>query len=215
MMFTGIIETVGTVRQVMPRGSQMQVAVDVGRLAEGTLLLGDSIAVNGVCLTVCRLEGSCAIFDVSTETIRRSNLAGLKPGSKVNLERAMSAQGRFGGHIVQGHVDGVGKIAAIRKQADFAEFRFEASPELLKQMVRKGSVAVDGISLTVSKLDKTGFEVAVIPTTLKETTWHDAKTGDVVNIETDILVKIIQRQLDTIVPSSRGLTLEQLREHWF
>lgn len=213
-MFTGIIETVGTVRQVTPRGSQMQVAVDIGRLAEGTSL-GDSIAVNGVCLTVCRLEGSCAIFDVSTETIRRSNLTALKPGSKVNLERAMSAQGRFGGHIVQGHVDGVGKIAAIRKQADFAEFRFEAESDLLKQMVPKGSVALDGISLTVSKLDKTGFEVAIIPTTLKETTWHNAKTGDVVNIETDILVKIIQRQLDTIVPSSKGLTLEQLKEHGF
>lgn len=213
-MFTGIIEIVGTVRQVTPRGSQMQVAVDIARLAEGTSP-GDSIAVNGVCLTVCRLDGPCAVFDVSNETVRRSNLTTLKPGSKVNLERAMSAQGRFGGHIVQGHVDGVGKIAAIRKQADFAEFRFEAGSDLLKQMVPKGSVAIDGISLTVSKLDKTGFEVAAIPTTLKETTWHNAKTGDVVNIEIDILVKIIRKQLEEILPSGSNLTFDKLKEYGF
>jgi len=213
-MFTGIIEIVGTVRRVMPKGSQIQLGIDIGQLAEGTAL-GDSIAVNGVCLTVCRLNGTCAAFDVSTETIRRSNLTALKPGSKVNLERAMSAQGRFGGHIVQGHVDGTGKIAAIRKQADFAEFRFETDSDLLKQIVPKGSVAIDGISLTVAKLDKTGFEVAAIPTTLKETTWHIAKTGDVVNIETDILVKIIQRQLTTMLGTEQGMTLEKLKEYGF
>ena len=213
-MFTGIIETVGTVRQISPKAGQMHLTVDIGRLAQGTAL-GDSIAVNGVCLTVSRLDGMVATFDVSTETIRRSNLTALKPGSKVNLERAMSAQGRFGGHIVQGHVDGVGKIAAIRKQADFAEFRFEASPELLKQMVLKGSVSVDGISLTVATLDKGGFEVALIPTTLAETTWKNANVGDTVNIETDILVKIIQKQLHAILPAEKGMTLEKLREQGF
>jgi riboflavin synthase len=213
-MFTGIIETVGIVRQVMPTSSQMRISVAIGRLAEGTAL-GDSIAVNGVCLTVCRLDGTCAAFDVSTETIRRSNLNTLKTGSKVNLERAMSAQGRFGGHLVQGHVDGAGKIAAIRKQADFAEFRFETSPDLLKQMVLKGSVAVDGISLTIATLDKTGFEVALIPTTLAETTWQTAKVGDTVNIETDILVKIIQKQLQNMMGSHTGLSLEKLKELGF
>lgn len=213
-MFTGIIETIGAVRQLTPAGSQMRISINIGPLAEGTAL-GDSIAVNGVCLTVCRLDGTDAAFDVSTETIRRSNLTELKVGSKVNLERAMSAQGRFGGHIVQGHVDGVGKIAAIRKQAEFAEFRFETSTELLKQVVSKGSVAVDGISLTVAKLDKTGFEVALIPTTLAETTWQTAKVGDTVNIETDILVKIIQRQLASILPDSGAISLEMLKEHGF
>jgi riboflavin synthase len=213
-MFTGIIETVGTVRQITPGSGQMRVTVDIGRLAEGTVL-GDSIAVNGVCLTVCRLDGTCAAFDVSTETIRRSNLTALKPSSKVNLERAMSAQGRFGGHIVQGHVDGVGKITAIRKQADFAEFRFKTSPDLLKQIVLKGSVTVDGISLTVAKLDKTGFEVALIPTTLAETTWQMSKVGDTVNIETDILVKIIQKQLAAILPDSKAMTIESLKEQGF
>nr|MBC8378145.1 riboflavin synthase [Planctomycetota bacterium] len=184
------------------------------RIADGTNL-GDSIAVNGVCLTVCQLNGTVAEFDVSTETVRKTTLIALKSGASVNLERAMSAQGRFGGHIVQGHVDGLGKIAAIRKQADFAEFRFDIPKELIAQVVLKGSVAVDGISVTVANLDKTGFEVAVIPTTLKETTWHQAKVGDAVNIETDILVKITQRQLAAMLPNAKGLTIEQLREHGF
>jgi len=213
-MFTGIIETVGTVRQTRPSGSQMRLVIDLNRIADGTSL-GDSIAVNGVCLTVCQLNGTLAEFDVSTETIRKTTLITLKSGSVVNLERAMSAQGRFGGHIVQGHVDSMGKIAAIRKQADFAEFRFEVPKELIAQVVLKGSVAVDGVSVTVAKLDPIGFEIAVIPTTLKETTWHQAKVGDVVNIETDIFVKTIQRQLAAMLPDSGGLTIEQLKEHGF
>lgn len=213
-MFTGIIETVGIIRQTRPSGNQMRLAIDLNRIANGTNL-GDSIAVNGVCLTVCQLNGTVAEFDVSTETVRKTTLIALKSGSPVNLERAMSAQGRFGGHIVQGHVDGLGKIAAIKKQADFAQFRFEVPKELITQIVLKGSVAVDGISVTVAKLDATGFEVAVIPTTLKETTWHQAKVGDAVNIETDILVKITQQQLAAMLPNSKGLTIEQLREHGF
>lgn len=213
-MFTGIIETVGIVRQIRPQGDRMLMTVDIGHLSDGTAK-GDSIAVNGVCMTVCRLEGVIAAFDVSTETIRRSSLTSLKPGSKVNLERAMGAQGRFGGHIVQGHVDGTAIITAIRKQGEFAEFRFETTPDLLNQMVLKGSVAIDGISLTIAKLDKTGFEVALIPTTLKETKWHESKVGDIVNIETDILVKIIQKQLQTMLVSEKGLTLDKLKEHGF
>ena len=213
-MFTGIIETVGIIRQTRPSGNQMRLAIDLNHIADGTNL-GDSIAVNGVCLTVCQLNGTVAEFDVSNETIRKTTLITLKNSSLVNLERAMSAQGRFGGHIVQGHVDGLGKIAAIQKQADFARFRFEVPKELITQVVLKGSIAVDGVSVTVAKLDTTGFEVAVIPTTLKETTWHQAKVGDAVNIETDILVKITQRQLAAMLPNSKGLTIEQLREHGF
>lgn len=213
-MFTGIIETIGTVKQTLPKGNQTRLAIDLAGIADGTKL-GDSIAVNGACLTVCQLNRTIAEFDVSTETIGKTTLISLKNGSSVNLERAMSAQGRFGGHIVQGHVDGLGKIAAIRKQSDFAEFRFEISKELIPQIVLKGSVAVDGVSITVAKLDKTGFEVAVIPTTLKETTWHQARVGDAVNIETDILVKITQQQLAAILPNTKGLTIEQLREHGF
>ncbi len=213
-MFTGIIETIGVIRQARPSGSQMRLAIDLNRIADGTNL-GDSIAVSGVCLTVCRLNGTIAEFDVSTESVKKTTLISLKTGSAVNLERAMSAQGRFGGHIVQGHVDGPGKISAICKQADFAQFRFEVPKELLTQIVLKGSVAVDGVSVTVAKLDATGFEVAVIPTTLKETIWHQSKTGDPVNIETDIFVKTIQQQLAAVLPDSKGLTIEQLREHGF
>ncbi|RKY08731.1 MAG: riboflavin synthase, partial [Planctomycetota bacterium] len=151
-MFTGIIETIGIVRQARPSGNQMRLAIDLNRIADGTNL-GDSIAVNGVCLTVCQLNGTVAEFDVSTETVRKTTLISLKTSSPVNLERAMSAQGRFGGHIVQGHIDGLGKIAAVRKQADFAQFRFEVPKELIAQIVLKGSVAVDGVSVTVAKMD--------------------------------------------------------------
>ncbi|MFZ9010269.1 MAG: riboflavin synthase [Anaerohalosphaeraceae bacterium] len=213
-MFTGIIETVGIIKQVQPSGNQMRLSIDLNRIADGTRL-GDSIAVNGVCLTISHLNGTMAQFDVSTETIEKTTLTKLKNGSVVNLERAMSAQGRFGGHIVQGHVDGLGKIAAVQKQADYAQFRFEVPKELLAQVVLKGSIAVDGVSVTVAKLDAAGFEVAVIPTTLKETTWHQSKVGDAVNIETDILVKITQRQLTAMLPDSNGLTIDKLREHGF
>ena len=213
-MFTGIIETVGIIKQVQPSGNQMRLSIDLNRIADGARL-GDSIAVNGVCLTISHLNGTVAEFDVSTETIEKTTLSKLKNGSVVNLERAMSAQGRFGGHIVQGHVDGLGKITAIRKQADFAQFRFEVPKELIAQIVLKGSIAVDGVSVTVAKLDTSEFEVAVIPTTLKETTWHQSKVGDAVNIETDILVKITQRQLAAMLPDSKGLTIDKLREHGF
>ena len=213
-MFTGIIETVGMIKQVQPSGNQMRLSIDLNRIADG-VHLGDSIAVNGVCLTISHLNGTVAQFDVSTETIEKTTLTKLKNGSVINLERAMSAQGRFGGHIVQGHIDGLGKIAAIQKQADFAQFRFEVPKELQAQIVLKGSVAVDGVSVTVAKLDAAGFEVAVIPTTLKETTWHQSKIGDAVNIETDILIKITQRQLAAMLPDSKGLTIDKLREHGF
>ncbi len=212
-MFTGIIETVGTITGIARSGSQMRLSVNIGPLADGTRL-GDSIATNGVCLTVCQLNATIADFDVSAETVAKSSLQQLKIGSAVNLERAMSADGRFGGHVVQGHVDGTGRVAAIRKQADFATFRFEASAELLDQMVLKGSVAVDGVSVTVAALDNTGFEVAVIPTTLAETTWHTAKPGDIVNIETDILIKVAKKQLEKILPTG-GLTIDKLRECGF
>lgn len=213
-MFTGIIESVGIVRTIRQSGNQMRLAIDINALADGTQL-GDSIAVNGVCLTVCKLTASVADFDVSSETVAKSSLKAFKSGSKVNLERAMSANGRFGGHIVQGHVDGIGRIASIRKEAEFATFRFEAPNELLDQMVPKGSVAIDGVSVTVAALDSTGFEVAVIPTTLKETTWHTASAGDVVNIETDILIKVVKKQLEQILPSKDGLTVDKLKKLGF
>ncbi|HPD47018.1 MAG TPA: riboflavin synthase [Anaerohalosphaeraceae bacterium] len=212
-MFTGIIEAVGTVRSVRPGGGGKVFSVDLGKVAEG-VRPGDSIAVNGVCLTVSRLTGAVADFDVSGETLTRSTLAMLGPGGRVNLERAMRADGRFGGHIVLGHVDGTARIAAIERRGEFVEMRFIADAPLLDEIVMKGSVAVDGISLTVAAIDGKGFSVALIPTTLGETTLGRARTGDVVNIETDILIKAVRKYLGKLA-AGEGLTAEKLREYGF
>lgn len=212
-MFTGIIEAVGTVRSVRPGGGGKVFSVDLGKVAEG-VRPGDSIAVNGVCLTVSRLTGAVADFDVSGETLTRSTLAMLGPGGRVNLERAMRADGRFGGHIVLGHVDGTARIAAIERRGEFVEMRFIADAPLLDEIVMKGSVAVDGISLTVAAIDGKGFSVALIPTTLGETILGRARTGDVVNIETDILIKAVRKYLGKLA-AGEGLTAEKLREYGF
>lgn len=208
-MFTGIIETIGQVRSAQPRPGGMRISVDLGPLNEG-LRAGESIAVSGVCLTVCDPVTAPAQFDVSRETLDRSSLGSLRAGLRVNLERALRADGRFGGHFVQGHIDGTGRIAAIRKQSDFAEFRIEAPAHLLAEMVEKGSVALDGISLTVASLDQTGFTVALIPTTLRETTWQHARVGDTVNIETDIVIKTILKRISPLLESGK-LGIDQLR----
>lgn len=210
-MFTGIIEHVGKVGSVRSRPGGMRISLDLGPLAEDAHL-GDSVAVNGVCLTICQLSGTLAEFDLSEESIKRSTLGKINTGTPVNLERAMRADGRFGGHVVQGHIDGAGKITAIRPSADFSEFRIEAPISLLSQMVEKGSVAVDGISLTVARVDSTGFEIAVIPATLKQTTWQYSKISDSVNIETDIFIKTIQKQLAQLLDLSKGLTADKLKE---
>ena len=167
-----------------------------------------------MCLTVSRLTGAVADFDVSGETLTRSTLAMLGPGGRVNLERAMRADGRFGGHIVLGHVDGTARIAAIERRGEFVEMRFIADAPLLDEIVMKGSVAVDGISLTVAAIDGKGFSVALIPTTLGETTLGRARTGDVVNIETDILIKAVRKYLGKLA-AGEGLTAEKLREYGF
>jgi riboflavin synthase len=209
-MFTGIVEQTGLVRGVQLHAGGMRIDIDLGTIAQGTKL-GDSICVNGVCLTVSGLKGSSAVFDVSPETLRRSTLGRFQNGRIVNLERALRADGRFGGHFVQGHVDGLGRIAAIRRVGEFAEFRIETSAELLSQMVQKGSVAADGISLTVASLDQKGFTAVLIPATLSQTSWKQARVGDEVNIETDILVKIVQSLLGRSVGRSEGLAAEKLR----
>ena len=213
-MFTGIIEHSGVVRSVRFGSAGGSVSVDIGPLADGAKL-GDSIAVNGVCLTVTRLSGTIADFDVSGETVSKSSIGKVTSGSTVNLERAMPAGGRFGGHIVQGHVDGLAKITAVDKKGDFVEIRFQPPAELLSEIVPKGSVAIDGISLTVAKMDEKSFTVAVIPVTLKETTLNTAKTGDIVNIETDIICKTIKRQLQQMTEKGEGLTMDKLRDLGF
>jgi riboflavin synthase len=212
-MFTGLIEAVCEVKAVSSanRSGGGALVVELGGLAQDCRL-GDSIAVSGVCLTVTRLQGAFATFGLSPETLEKSALAALRPGAKVNIERAMQATDRFGGHIVQGHVDGVGTIRAIRKLGEFADMEFAAERGLLDQMVPKGSVAVDGVSLTIAGIGPDSFRVAAIPETLNRTTLGNAYSGGRVNIEVDILVKIVRRQLEVLLPAQQPLTVERLRQ---
>ncbi len=215
-MFTGLIEAVNSVKSVSSGSSRgtMKIVVDLARLAEGASN-GDSIAVNGVCLTIAGLQGSLASFDLSAETVAKSTLGRLKSNSQVNLERALKADGRFGGHFVLGHVDGTARLTAIDKQGQYANLTFIPEPELLDQIIPKGSIAIDGISLTIANLHKDGFSVAVIPETLSRTTLGSVKIGDIVNIETDVIVKTVAKQLARILPISKGLTVEKLKEMGF
>jgi len=213
-MFTGLIEAVCTVKSVRRGENTMLLSMDLGELADDGRI-GDSIAINGVCLTIARLEGGLATFELSGETLAKSTLGKLKPSSQVNVERAIRAADRFGGHFVQGHIDGTATIKAIDKHGRFADMKFAAEPELLDQMVVKGSVAVDGISLTIASMDQNSFSVALIPETLKKTTLSKVKIGDEVNIETDIIVKTIKKQLEKILPQKQSLTTEKLKELGF
>ncbi len=192
----------------------MLLSIDLGELANDGRI-GDSIAINGVCLTIAKLEGKIATFDLSAETLAKSTLSKLKPSSQVNIERAIKASDRFGGHFVQGHIDGTATTRAIDKRGQFADMKFAAEPELLDQMVVKGSVAVDGISLTIASMDQNSFSVALIPETLNKTTLSKVKIGDEVNIETDIIVKTIKKQLEKILPQTQSLTAEKLKELGF
>ena len=213
-MFTGLIEKVCLVRSVQRMAGSMRLVIDMGEIAS-ECDIGDSIAVNGVCLTISKLEGNFASFDVSAETIERASLDKLNSSSKVNIERAMKANDRFGGHFVLGHIDGIAKIQAIEKRGEFVNMKFSAGSELLDMMVLKGSVSLDGISLTLANIDKEGFSVAVIPQTLKKTTLNNAKIGDCVNVETDIIIKAVKKQLDKILPKNEPLSAEKLRELGF
>ncbi len=213
-MFTGLIEAICAVKAVSRSAEAVVLTVDLGKLADGCKI-GDSIAINGVCLTIAKLEGSIASFDVGRETLSKSTLGKLALSSQVNVERAMKATDRFGGHFVQGHIDGTATIKQIDRRGDFADIRFSAGPELLDQMVVKGSVAVDGVSLTIASMDNNSFTAALIPETLKKTTLGKAKIGDTVNVETDIIVKTIKKQLDNILPRQQKLTVERLRQLGF
>jgi riboflavin synthase len=210
-MFTGLIETTCKVKSVSRVGDSMVLTVDLGVLASENKT-GDSIAINGACLTITRLQGSLASFDVSAETLTKSTLGKLKPSSDVNVERSLKAGDRLGGHFVLGHVDGTATIDAIDKTGEFANIKFAAGTELLNGIVAKGSVAVDGVSLTITNVDHRSFGVSIIPETLKRTTLGKAKTGDCVNIEIDIIVKTIKSQLDEILPKKQSLTAEKLRQ---
>ena len=193
-MFTGIVEELGTVIS-LKRGSKAAVLTIKANVIFEDLKLGDSVAVNGVCLTATHISGNTFQADVMNETFNRSSLGSLKKGSVVNLERAMAANGRFGGHIVSGHIDGTGKVAAITKDDNAIWYKIKTDRGILKYIVEKGSVAIDGISLTVAKMDSQSFSVSIIPHTAGATTLSLRKAGDVVNLENDIVGKYIERFL--------------------
>ncbi len=208
-MFTGLIEEIGRVYRVDRYGEGVRLTIQAPQLAS-SLMLGESIAVDGVCLTVVQCEKDHFTVEAVAETLRRTTLSDLKPGDQVNLERALQPQSRLGGHFVQGHVDGVGHIISIRAHQPGFWFEISLEPELLPYVVEKGSIAIDGISLTVAEVNNQGIAVAVIPFTASHTTLGSKKVGDAVNIEVDILCKYVHRLLNK--NSNRGdLTEEQMR----
>jgi riboflavin synthase len=194
-MFTGIVEDVGEVVHVLSRGDVQAIVVRAEGLASG-LPVGGSVAVNGCCLTAVTVDGGTFTCELTAETLARTAFGTiLAPGRRVNLERPLRADGRFDGHIVQGHVDGVGVVRDLRRTGNAAELAVAAPPEVARYLVLKGSVAVDGISLTVAGLAADVFSVAVIPYTLEYTTLRDARAGDRVNLEADVIAKYVERLL--------------------
>ncbi len=191
-MFTGIIEEVGTIKHLAAGGVSGQLAVKAKKVLEGTRI-GDSIAVNGVCLTVVSLQPDGFTADVMAETVRRSGLGKCRSGDRVNLERAMAADGRFGGHIVSGHIDGVGVVRSLVREENAVWVTVAAPAEILRFIVEKGSIAIDGISLTVAYVDESVFKVSVIPHTGEETTLLTRSPGDTVNLENDIIGKYVEK----------------------
>ncbi|MCH5266737.1 MAG: riboflavin synthase [Lachnospiraceae bacterium] len=191
-MFTGIIEEIGQIVSIQRGNVSAVLTIRASAVLEGTKI-GDSIAVNGVCLTVTGMQKDTFTADVMAETLRRSSLGALTGGSPVNLERAMAADGRFGGHIVSGHIDGTGKILSMEREESAVWVKIGASPQLLRYIVEKGSIAIDGISLTVAKLTDDSFSVSLIPHTGEETTLLRKHPGDSVNLENDIIGKYVER----------------------
>jgi riboflavin synthase len=203
-MFTGIIEELGRVREIERRGEDARVVIEARTVTEGSRD-GDSISVNGVCLTALDVTPDSFAADVSKETLFRSTLGQLQAGSPVNLERAVTPVTRLGGHIVQGHVDARGRFLASESHGDSWTFRFGYPKEVARYLVLKGSVAVEGISLTIANLTNEYFEIAVIPKTLKLTNFSQLKPGDEVNLEADVIAKYVERMLtDRGLASSTG-----------
>lgn len=221
-MFTGIIEEMGKVAGLSVKEPSGEIKIAARKVLEGTKI-GDSIAVNGVCLTVTKLGVDFFCADIMAETFRRSSLKQLQNGNYVNLERAMAADGRFGGHIVSGHIDGVGEIVSQTKEGNAVWVKIKTPPEILRLIVLKGSICIDGISLTVAKLENDNFSVSVIPHTGGETTLLGKKAGELVNLENDVVGKYVERllggQLGTAVETSSkselGITMDFLVEHGF
>jgi len=201
-MFTGLVEELGTVDGIEPQGDALRLTVH-GPLVTSDARLGDSIAVNGCCLTVATRDGERFTADVMQETLDKTSLGALEPGSRVNLERAMQAGARLGGHLVQGHVDGTATVVRREPSEHWEVVTFTLPPHLARYLVDKGSITVDGVSLTVVSAGEDAFTVSLIPETLARTTLGSAKPGDLVNLEVDVIAKYVERMLDDRLPERK------------
>jgi len=220
-MFTGIIEAVGTVRRLEPRGGDLRLTVATGKLDLRDVKLGDSIATNGVCLTVVEQGSDYYVADVSSETVRRSTLASFRVGQRVNLEKALTPTTRLGGHLVSGHVDGIGEVISMQPDARSIRYRVKAPDELAKYIAEKGSITTDGISLTVNAIDGAIFDLNIVPHTVSETNIADWAPGVRLNLEVDILARYLERLLlgdraaQSQAASAGGITLSFLAENGY
>ncbi|KOO14597.1 riboflavin synthase [Vibrio ouci] len=216
-MFTGIVEAVGTLTAITPKGEDISVTVEVGKLDMSDVKLGDSIATNGVCLTVVDFSSTSYTADLSIETLQKTGFTDYQAGDKVNLEKAMLPTTRFGGHIVSGHVDGVGEIVERNMVGRAIEFWVSMPEEIAKYVAEKGSITVDGISLTVNDLRKNAFKLTIVPHTGEETTIADFHVGRKVNLEVDVLARYMERLLTSQreqQPESR-ITMDFLQQNGF
>jgi len=221
-MFTGIIEAVGTVSSLQGRGGDMRVTIRTGKLDLSDVKLGDSIAVNGICLTAVALPGDGFVADVSGETLRRSAFVDLRVGSRVNLEKALTPTTRLGGHMVSGHVDGVGELLSLSNDGRSVRMRIQAPAELARYIAEKGSITVDGVSLTVNAVDGGLFDLNIVPHTMQETTLVDFAVGRRINLEVDLIARYLERLLlgDRAAQGNsegkgEGITMAFLAEHGF
>lgn len=209
-MFTGIIEEIGTVANIERGAKSSRITISAERIFDD-LKIGDSVSVNGMCATAAEISGNTFTADIMAESMRWTNLGDLKKGSRVNLERAMQLNGRFGGHIVSGHIDGTGVIISQRREDNAVWLTVGAPENIMRYIIEKGSVAIDGVSLTVASVYSDAFAVSLIPHTAGETTLLSKRTGEKVNLECDIVGKYIER----FTPSQRGITLDFLKENGF
>lgn len=217
-MFTGIIEAVGVVKALTPTGGDIRAHIKTGSLNLADVILGDSIAVNGVCLTVVELASDSFCADVSRETLTRSAFVNLKIGSRVNLEKALMPTSRLGGHLVSGHVDGVGEVISREDNARAVQFKIRAPQELARYIAIKGSITVDGTSLTVNAVNGNEFELTIIPHTLQETIMEGYRSGSLVNLEIDLIARYLERLLlgdKAAEVTNGGISEHFLAEHGF
>jgi riboflavin synthase len=211
-MFTGIIAAIGKIDAVQPKGGDLSLIVATQQLTLSDVALGDSIAINGVCLTVVNINSSDLTFDVSRESLDRTSLGNVKAGSEVNLEKALAVGERLGGHFVSGHVDGLGSVLSMKESARSVQFRFEMPADLARYVAEKGSICIDGVSLTVNNVGEQWFEVNIIPHTMQETIMKSYTVGTKVNLEVDLIARYLERLLPE---TNSTITRDTLVKHGF